>query len=1181
MRTALMVCVFALCVQLSKAQVALDWCQSCPGGSNAFALDDSGNTYSTGTINSYLPDVRTMKCDRSGNLRWVSTWNGPWDTTDVGLAVTADRSGNAYVLCAEERWRYPNGYEDNYHVIKYDSEGNLGWVATIDFAPMDSWEGIDTDKPYAIAVDGAGNTYVALKGIDFIRQQIDSTYWQTVAINRLILAKITHGGTVQWKNVYGTGMTAVGCIGFRVDTEGNSYLVLKQGHGYDYPATADIAVHKVLTGGEDEWLNTYPYQPGKNRMERCAMTLDRRGNVYVGLAEGLGLTGESCLMKLNSAGVHQWTSVGTTDAWFDRLVADDHGGVYALGSLLFMNSTTYHPPYIWRYDSTGTIAGTNSEIAPGGGGWYRFYHGAVDTSGFLYVARGDYGPGDKYATAKVGPTGRTEWMYSRPAGWYKGITRGIGVDDSGNVYIGATAAGMRVEKLTQFCVYRPAAHEKWISGEIDTIRWRDPGWATKDVSCIVNVGRSKQETIPVAEGITADSTFAWQIPDTLLSYRSKIIISDAADPSRTIRSDTFKLKPYRLTKVKPDSTYEPFRVEVDRWGFGNTRNEMWPEGYWSGRIDYQGIDPFTNLQYSQTQEPAVFAASRADAFPDWPSFVRAFGVSECYRNPEAGVYNPIAMQRWWDVSGNWKGSCFGIAAANALAFAEGANFQFHYPSFPSFNLPVEVAANSNVIDVVTSLVAQQFGKPTTDNDKAVWAKTPNQTVVDLKAMLREDTVYIRTLSFYNNNGPGGHTITPHWLEKEPGNNPFYRANVWDNSFPTVLDASIVIDTLGNGGNGIWWATHGWGGWGGWGRLFLEVPSHEYFSGAMFPKSSLARSNPVRTSPFALSDSGVEVLGFKQAGIVIQDGSGNLTGVVNGAVLADIPGSVPLQVRDGSETPPYGYHLLQGGYQVTLDSAGSERLGMSLYTGKRVLSYHRRDAQSHQRDRIVYGGGMRLVNPDAEAKNITLLAITGEASQDKLFALRGLTLAQADSLSIDNRDSTCLVFRSYGSSRLYDLEVNVTSAGGMGRFVASGIQIGANSGHTIAPAWSDLVYTPVTILVDEGNDGSVDDTLTIANSALDVGGRKIDEAPREYLLSQNYPNPFNAATTIRYGLPQKTTVRISLYSPLGQEVAVLVAGEREAGYHVVRVDGSRLASGVYYYRMQAGPFSRTMRMVLIK
>ena len=83
------------------------------------------------------------------------------------------------------------------------------------------------------------------------------------------------------------------------------------------------------------------------------------------------------------------------------------------------------------------------------------------------------------------------------------------------------------------------------------------------------------------------------------------------------------------------------------------------------------------------------------------------------------------------------------------------------------------------------------------------------------------------------------------------------------------------------------------------------------------------------------------------------------------------------------------------------------------------------------------------------------------------------------------------------------------------------------------------------------------------------------------LSQNYPNPFNPSTTIRYGLPSRSHVTLSIFNTLGQQVATLVEGEMEAGYHEVQFDASGLASGVYLYRLQAGDFVQTKRLLLLK
>jgi hypothetical protein len=88
-------------------------------------------------------------------------------------------------------------------------------------------------------------------------------------------------------------------------------------------------------------------------------------------------------------------------------------------------------------------------------------------------------------------------------------------------------------------------------------------------------------------------------------------------------------------------------------------------------------------------------------------------------------------------------------------------------------------------------------------------------------------------------------------------------------------------------------------------------------------------------------------------------------------------------------------------------------------------------------------------------------------------------------------------------------------------------------------------------------------------------------PAVYSLSQNYPNPFNPSTTIKFELPKSTEVRLSVYDLLGREISVLVNERRNAGVHEVKFDASNLASGVYFYRLQAGDFVSSKRMLILK
>ena len=99
-------------------------------------------------------------------------------------------------------------------------------------------------------------------------------------------------------------------------------------------------------------------------------------------------------------------------------------------------------------------------------------------------------------------------------------------------------------------------------------------------------------------------------------------------------------------------------------------------------------------------------------------------------------------------------------------------------------------------------------------------------------------------------------------------------------------------------------------------------------------------------------------------------------------------------------------------------------------------------------------------------------------------------------------------------------------------------------------------------------------------------RRDTEAPTAYWLSQNYPNPFNPETAIRYTLPEEADVRLMIYNTMGQTVRTLVDASRPAGYHQAawngRDDEGHLVSGgVYFYRMTAGEFSETRRMILLR
>lgn len=88
-------------------------------------------------------------------------------------------------------------------------------------------------------------------------------------------------------------------------------------------------------------------------------------------------------------------------------------------------------------------------------------------------------------------------------------------------------------------------------------------------------------------------------------------------------------------------------------------------------------------------------------------------------------------------------------------------------------------------------------------------------------------------------------------------------------------------------------------------------------------------------------------------------------------------------------------------------------------------------------------------------------------------------------------------------------------------------------------------------------------------------------PGSFALLQNYPNPFNPTTTISYELPFQTNVTLSVFNELGQKVALLVNGIQAAGNHNIIFNASNLSSGIYLYRIEAGNFHETKKLILLK
>ena len=159
-------------------------------------------------------------------------------------------------------------------------------------------------------------------------------------------------------------------------------------------------------------------------------------------------------------------------------------------------------------------------------------------------------------------------------------------------------------------------------------------------------------------------------------------------------------------------------------------------------------------------------------------------------------------------------------------------------------------------------------------------------------------------------------------------------------------------------------------------------------------------------------------------------------------------------------------------------------------------------------------------------------------------------------SLDNSFNTNGMFRNYisGGSNYYD-GANSVAIQTDGKIVAAGWDTDIMLGDAFAVAR----YTGTA--------------TSVINEPYGI--------PTEFELSQNYPNPFNPSTIIEYTLPMESHVNIKVYDIIGREIATLVNEEKTPGTYSVNFNASKFASGFYLYRMQAGSFVETKKLILMK
>ena len=435
--------------------------------------DSEGNIYIAGFggLNQSMWDYITMKCDSSGKIKWIRTYNGPANEADQANDIGLDSEGNVYVTGGSK------GIDTDFDfaTIKYDSAGNEQWVVRYN-APA-----FYSDIAGHVSVDAEGNVYVSGTSLG----STSGSDIATVKYNKL--------GQLQWVKRYNS--TANGndlSQGLEIDLSGNVFVA---GTSDSTGSLYDYVTIKYNPSGNVEWTKRYN-GPSNDGDLVSSMSLDNSGNVYVtGWSFGNDTQSDYATVKYNNSGEEQWTARWDDPAssydYANDIAVDENGNVYVTGISQGMGTDNDFTTV--KYNSLGEQQwavpyngqSNGSDVA---------YHVTLDHLGDIYVA-GYSNNNAEYSTIKYNKQGVQQWRINFDYLNYQDTPTDLLVDNSGNVVV----AG-----------YSSKAGEEWIWS---IVKYKQPGFLPSDV---------ETETNPPTEFVLYQNYPNPFNPSTKISWQSPV-----------------------------------------------------------------------------------------------------------------------------------------------------------------------------------------------------------------------------------------------------------------------------------------------------------------------------------------------------------------------------------------------------------------------------------------------------------------------------------------------------------------------------------------------------------------------------------------------------------------------------------------------------------------------------------
>jgi hypothetical protein len=711
----------------------------------------------------------------------------------------------------------------------------------------------------------------------------------------------------------------------------------------------------------------------------------------------------------------------------------------------------------------------------------------------------------------------------------------------------------------------------------------------------------------VLDTIAGDAvSYTFTVPN-VTSKQSALLIRTIREPQRSFATSLFTFRGYHLVRSKGD-TLEHFVPSKHGWPFENRRTNLHPSVWYAdNQFDYGlGDDPFTEDAY-----PVNFTFPPVDAtpevFPDWPSWVRAFGPGDAYLTGADGT-TPAGHQwgtvlRWGAEHGGtrWGGSCAGMSTTALMKFVDPVRFDsvgatVRTPAFlrelsefdvSLLNSPPTTGADAFLVPTPREIInaRQNYWDGSAARTAAV-AGT-KQTVRQILAALKgffffEGNRFYPTSYLYirNEGGSGAHAMVPYRLERIPDVEGGWKVFVYDPNHAGDDNRFVEIDSTLKAWRYAGFSSGTWGG--GRGSIYLMDPIANYFDEAALP----ALATPKMRLPAESQSDWLEISVTPGARTTVHAPNGQTLGFADGVAFNGFENGLIDLPPVGGDVLPSGYVVPVGSdYRVEVSASPDSTSYIQFADATRLYNYSRQDAQSGETDRLNLDadGVLAVRNEDVSGRSIRLMGVVPRDHGEVLVDVDGLSLSEDDSVRFSVDAERQLRLQNQGSDKTYDLHLELGTVDGHTIFLSREVSLGSGAIHHTAVDWNAFGTGPVRIKIDMDGDGTIDMHVDLENEyiSVDLDNTGASEIPKSFALSQNYPNPFNPTTTISYALPRSLAVELTVVDLLGRKVRVLEEGTMPAGNHRMTFDAIDLPSGVYFYRLEAGDFVETRSMVIVK